>query len=231
MRPVSQFSLCAMPFVVALFSCSMSEFAASPKSSKGAVQSVSASYNHFEGGVLFSDVERGLDVLWEASFDGKRIFRENLGMFINGGLLILPNRKNTRSSAVISSLPTIVKDNKLFVLYNGEYTAVFGIIHTHPDSYHVREPAPRYDYQYCSLGLHSYVMGCYDLLDAMKAPDGEERFARLGPRKSYDKIPWRQYCFPLLDLPSAPALADSEMSDLQPTVKEIPHDRDKFSIK
>jgi hypothetical protein len=212
MTPFNQFSIYVVPFAAVLLSCSKNDFPEAGKAVKNVVESVSASYNHFEGGVLFSDVEQGLDILWDASFDGRRIYKENLGMFINGGLLIMPNRDNTRTSAVISSLPTIVKDNKLFVLYNGEYVAVEGIIHTHPDTYSVREPAPRSDYQYCSLGLHSYIMGSYDLIDAMKTRKGDERFTRLGPRKSYNKIPWRQYCFPPLEIPSAPALANTRVS-------------------
>ncbi len=63
------------------------------------------------------------------------------------------------------------------------------MIHTHPDVYTRREPSPRNDYQYCYLGLHSYVMDHLNLYDAYKDVLGREVYDRLGTRNSYHKIP------------------------------------------
>src|SRR5687767_11204204 len=70
---------------------------------------LSLSYNHFEGGVFFSDVEFGLNVLWKASFKKNNAYKENLGFFVPGGLLILPNMENTYNRAKLSALPMQLK--------------------------------------------------------------------------------------------------------------------------
>jgi hypothetical protein len=213
-RPTGQVSHFGLFLMVLSLSCCSKEFADVRKPAKEGVQSVSEAYNHFAGGILFPDVEEGLAILWAASFNKKRIYKENLGMFIKGGLLIMPNDRNTPTSAVINVLPTIISDSKLFVLYNGKYWQVLGIVHTHPNTSRIREPTPGHDYQYCFLGIHNYVLGYQDLLDALKTPDGQEHFTRLGPRTAYHKIPWKEYCFPTLPLPSLHSLVDRGNADL-----------------
>ena len=149
----------------------------------------SASFNHFESGIFFTDVEFGLNILWEASFKERNPYKENLGFFVKGGLLILPNKYNTKKSARLGALPTKTDDGKLYVQFMDNYIQVFGMIHTHPDFYALREPASRHDYQYGNLGIHNYVMGHLDLFDAYKDSDGVEIYERLGRRNAYHKIP------------------------------------------
>jgi len=149
---------------------------------------VSAEFFSFEEGVLFSDIEAGLSILWEASFRNGEGYKENLGFFISGGLLILPNTDNTYKSARLNALPNLVKDNKLFVKYKGSFIEVLGIIHTHPDIHSLRMPSPRNDYQFCYLGIHSYVMSHFDLFDAYIDAFGGETYKRLGPRDSFGLI-------------------------------------------
>jgi len=151
-------------------------------------QFVSGEFLNFEGGVLFPDVALGLNILWEASFRNGKAYKENLGFFISGGLLILPNADNTYRSARLNALPNLVKANKLFVAYKGTFHEVLGIIHSHPDIHSVRMPSPRNDYQFSYLGIHNYVMGHNDLFDAYIEPSGNETYTRLGPRESFELI-------------------------------------------
>ena len=147
-------------------------------------------YNHFEGGVFFSDVEFGLNVLWKASFKNNNPYKENLGFFVPGGFLILPNTQNTYNRGKLGALPTQVKAGNLFVWYDSTFLKVLGIIHTHPDIYSVPIPAPKNDYQYCNLGIHNYIMDHINLLDAYKDSRGRECYQRLGPRTDYHRIPF-----------------------------------------
>jgi len=149
----------------------------------------SASFNHFEDGVLFTDVEAGLEILWKASFKEGNAYKENLGFFIKDGLLILPNKNNTYKSSKLGALETVLDSGKFYVKFEGTFMEVLGIIHTHPDVYSRPEPSPQNDYQYCNLGLHNYVMNHTNLFDAYKNTSGHEVYKRLGPRQAYDKIP------------------------------------------
>jgi hypothetical protein len=151
---------------------------------------LSLSYNHFEGGVFFSDVEFGLNVLWKASFKKNNTYKENLGFFVPGGLLILPNRENTYNRAKLSALPTQLKEGNLFVMYKNTLLKVLGIIHTHPDIYSIPIPAPKNDYQYCYLGIHNYIMDHRNLFDAYKDSRGRECYKRLGARIDFHRIPF-----------------------------------------
>jgi hypothetical protein len=173
-----------------LLNCSPKEFR--PRSIQPLVKDkfLSLTFNHFEGGVLFGDVELGMDVLWKASFKDGRTYKENLGFFVSEGLLILPNKNNTAESAQLDALPNYVAGKKLFVLFGDTYLEVLGIIHSHPDVYSLRMPTPRNDYPFSYLGIHNYVMGFLDLLDAYKDPAGNEVFDVLGPRNSYSRIPF-----------------------------------------
>ena len=150
----------------------------------------SLTYNHFEGGVFFSNVEFGLDVLWKASFKKNNVYKENLGLFVPGGLLILPNMDNTYNRAKISALPIQLKEGYPFVWYKNTLLKVLGIIHTHPDIYSEPRPAPKNDYQYCYLGIHNYIMDHNNLFDAYKDSSGRECYRRLGPRYDYYRIPF-----------------------------------------
>jgi len=148
---------------------------------------LSATYNHFEGGVLFHDLEYGLNVLWESSFKQGRVYKENAGFFVSQGLVILPNKENTSQSARLSGLPVQIIDNKLYIQFEGNLLEVLGIIHTHIEG--MPEPSPRVDYQYGYMGIHNYVMGYIDIFDAYKDAQGYEVSSRLGPRKAYETIP------------------------------------------
>ena len=89
----------------------------------------------------------------------------------------------------MNALQTKVEDGKLYVNFAGTFTEVLGMIHTHPYYYSRPEPSPRNDYQYCYLGIHSYVMDHSNLLDAYKDQKGHEVYKRLGARNAYDKLP------------------------------------------
>jgi len=177
---------------------------------------VSASFNHFEDGILFTDIELGLTILWQASFKNGATYKENLGFFVTGGLLILPNKLNTYKSARLNALPNRIEDNKLYVLFDGNYLQIRAIIHTHPDNYSLHEPAPRYDYQYGYLGIHNYVIDHVYLLDAYKDEKGNEIFQRLGRRNAYHKIPVKDLC----DLP--PVIPDkAKESNSEATISSV----------
>ncbi len=154
---------------------------------------LSLSYNHFERGVFFSDVELGLNVLWKASFKKNNAYKENLGFFVPGGFLILPNMENTYNSAKLNALPIQLKEGYPFVLYKSTLLKVLGIIHTHPDLYAEPRPAPINDYQYCYLGIHNYIMDHNNLFDAYKDLRGRECYKRLGARSDYYRIPFVYY--------------------------------------
>lgn len=150
---------------------------------------LSEQYEHFNNGVLFPDVEMGLNVLWEASFMAGRAYKENLGFFVPGGLLILPNKDNTIHSSRLSALPVFSRDGKLFVEHQGFHLEVYGIIHTHPDEWGISGPTPTSDFQFSYLGIHNYILCHYDLLDAYRDVKGNETYVRLGARNAYSKIP------------------------------------------
>jgi hypothetical protein len=147
-------------------------------------------YNHFEGGVFFSNVEFGLNVLWKASFKKNNAYKENLGFFVPGGFLILPNVENTYNRAKLSALPIQLKDGYPFVLYRSTLLKVLGIIHTHPVIYSEPRPAPINDYQFCYLGIRNYIMGHNNLFEAYKDARGRECYKRLGTRKDFYRIPF-----------------------------------------
>jgi hypothetical protein len=152
-------------------------------------ESISFAYDHFKDGVLFADVEYGLEVLWHASFVGRSVYKENLGVFVPEGLLILPNTGNTPWSSKLSALPNVIRNNRLYIIYNGNHHEVLGIIHSHPDINSLPMPTPRNDYQYCYLGIHNYVMDYANLFDAYKDVRGDEAFVRLGNRNEYTRLP------------------------------------------
>ena len=170
--------------------CSQSGFLSTQVGQQKENEFTSVTFNHFEGGVLFAVVQTGLDILWNASFKGRNVYRENLGFFLKDGLLITPNNNNTSKSASLAALKTKVEDGKLYVNFAGTFTEVLGIIHTHPDSDSLPVPSPRNDYQYCNLGIHNYIMDRRNLFDAYKDRKGREVYKRLGPRNAYDKLPF-----------------------------------------
>jgi hypothetical protein len=176
-----------MIFVLALAGCSPKEqgIRSVPKRK----QFVSEAYHHFEGGLLFRNVAEGLDVLWEASFRYGHVFKENVGFFVRDGLIIAPNRNNTRTLAKLSAFPLLLNSGKLFILVQDRKWEVLAIIHTHPDAFSLPMPSPRFDYQFGYLGLHNYVMARSDLFDAYKDRKGNEWYDRLGARADYGKIP------------------------------------------
>jgi hypothetical protein len=177
-----------LPIVVCIISCSENEFARRPA---GLPQGfISGFYNHFEGGVLFTDVAFGLDVLWEASFQNGKAYKENLGFFVPGGLVISPNKNNSLDRARMNAFYLKVVDGKLYITVEDQELQVLGIIHTHPNAQSLRMPTPRSDFQYAFMGIHNYVMGHRDLFDAYKIANGAECYKRLGPRLAYDKLPF-----------------------------------------
>jgi hypothetical protein len=152
---------------------------------------VSLEYNHFEEGALFSDVHAGLTILWEASFrNGNNAFKENLAFFLDDGLLILPNNRNTLTSASLTTLRNYVENGKMYVVFKDVPKEVLGIIHTHPDVYSLHMPSPKNDYQFCYMGIHNYIMDNLFLFDAYKDTRGNEVFDILGSRNDYAKIPF-----------------------------------------
>jgi hypothetical protein len=151
-------------------------------------KSVSAQFNHFENGQLFTDVEKGLDILWEASFINNRAYKENVGLLVSSGLIILPNRNNKVDRGSLGMLPLQVREEKLWVYYNYSWFEVKGIVHTHPDPYCLSRPAPGNDYQFARLGVHNFIIDHSNLFDAFHDLNGDETFVRLGPRNAYRKI-------------------------------------------
>ncbi len=144
-------------------------------------------YNHFEGGVLFTDIESGLTVLWGASFKNGRPYKENLGLLVSGGLLILPNHHNTIHSSRFDAA-TFVENNKLYVSFNGLVLQVMGIAHTHPDGLARSEPTPGKDFQYAYLGIHNYIINKKHLYDAFYNARGNEVFDRFGISHSVSRF-------------------------------------------
>lgn len=184
--------VCLLIILAILFTnvaCSKKDFVTGEVKHQQEDRFPSASFNHFENGLLFTDVEVGLGILWEASFKGGSAYKENLGFFVNGGLLILPNKNNTCRAAVLSALQLMTDGGKLYVKFAGNFIEVLGIIHTHPDYSSLPEPSPRNDYQYGFLGIHNYIMDRGNLFDAYKDTEGNEVFRRLGPRSAYHMIP------------------------------------------
>ena len=149
---------------------------------------VSADYNHFQGGVLFPDLDEGLDVLWRAGFHGHRPVKENVGFFTDGGLLILPNEHNTISTGRLSALPIKIYNSTLYVLHKEQLLEVLGIIHTHIDPYAANTPSTRNDYQFGYLGIHNYVISYHEIFDAYKDESGEETYKSIGSRSDYTII-------------------------------------------
>ena len=176
-------------FVLLLFSdlaCTQKYLAISLRAEeriKHSDEFLSLSYNHFEGGVFFSDVEFGLNVLWKASFKKNNAYKENVGLFVPGGFLILPNMENSDNSGNLSALPMQLKEGNPFVWYKNTLLKVLGIIHTHPGVYGGRRPTPKNDFQLCYLGMHNYVMDHNNLFDAYKDSRGRECYKKFSSPK------------------------------------------------
>ncbi len=137
---------------------------------------------------MFSDVEYGLNTLWNASFNSNgTVYKENLGYFTPDGLLILPNKHNTTHSSR-HALPTAPRDGKQFVLWNGKYVEILGIIHTHPNRSGKQDHSPGVDFQMGFSGIHNYVMSHGSLYDGY-LKGGREVIDRLGPRNAYNRLP------------------------------------------
>lgn len=143
---------------------------------------LSESYHHFEGGVLFTEIDLGLSVLWNASFKNGRPYKENLGLLVPGGLFILPNKNNTVRSSRFEVILTI-QENKLYMESGGMILPVLAIIHTHPDFVAVSEPTPKMDYQYAYLGIHNYIISANHLYDAYHDSYGNDIFERYSPTR------------------------------------------------
>jgi hypothetical protein len=148
---------------------------------------VSESFGHFEGGVLFTDVVSGLDIMWDASVQQNGPYKENLAYIVAEGLLVAPNTANTTNTSLINALPLCTINNELFVFHNGRNLKVLAIIHTHPAG--IPEHTPRSDFQYCYLGIHNFVMSRFDLYEGYKTQNGNEISVRVGQRRSYEKLP------------------------------------------
>ncbi len=145
-------------------------------------------YNHFEEGVLFTDIEQGLSVLWKASFKNGQVYKENLGLIVSGGVLILPNKNNTANSSRFS-VSLFVKENKLYVECRDITFQVMGIVHTHPDGLSFIEPTSKKDYQFAYLGIHNYIISNNLLFDAYYNERGNETFERIRKTHNYQGIP------------------------------------------
>jgi hypothetical protein len=177
--------------VMISFAASCSQKLVAPSDSVGQEDAfMSQEYGHFEGGVLFSDVEHGLHVLWHASFRNRKVYKENIGFFVEGGILILPNKDNTQTASRINALPIVPSNNKIYVEFNGQYMEILGIVHTHPNPYGSQVPTSGSDFQFTYLGIHSYVIAVGDVYDAFRDRKGQETFERIGSRNSLATIPF-----------------------------------------
>src|SRR5215213_3180057 len=116
----------------ALIGCSLSEYSRSPGIKANPF--VSATYNHFEGGVLFKDVAVGVDVLWQASFRNGHTYKENVGFFVPEGLVIAPNKENKFDEGKLTAFPLQIINGSLFIRVGDRPFQVLAIIHTHPDA-------------------------------------------------------------------------------------------------
>lgn len=181
-------ALCLVLFLtMVLTSCAERECTRGPKEKRK--QFVSASYNHFEQGQLFTDVVLGLNVLWDASFRYGNPYKENVGFFVADGLIINPNTENRSDHGKLTALPLNIVDGQLFITLRGIRYHVLAIVHTHPEPFSLPMPTPRNDYQFGYLGIHNYIMDQYNLFDAYKNEQGEEVYNRLGRRTAYNMIP------------------------------------------
>jgi hypothetical protein len=135
---------------------------------------ISEKYNHFEGGILFTDISMGLEILWRASFMNGKVYKENLGFVVAEGIIIAPNPGNTTHSAKINSMSISLIHGKLVVDFRNQYREVLAIIHTHPNKNGIQAPSPVFDYQFCYLGLHNYIITERHVFDAYKSPSGNE---------------------------------------------------------
>jgi len=177
--------------VMISFAASCSQKLVAPSDSFGQEGDfLSQDYSHFEGGVLFSDVEYGLKVLWQASFRNRKVYKENIGFFVEGGVLILPNKDNTQTASTISALPIVPANNKIYVEYYGQQMEVLGIVHTHPNPCGSQAPTSGSDFQFAYLGIHNYVIAVGDVYDAYKDRKGRETFERIGSRNELATIPF-----------------------------------------
>jgi hypothetical protein len=143
---------------------------------------VSATYNHFEGGLIVSDIDEGIDLLWRASFKNGRPYKENLGFLIPEGLLITPNASNSPNNARLSVYRKVIEDEKLWVNYNGHFYQVLAILHTHPHPADLQTPSPRHDFQYGFMGIHNFIISRNHIYDAYKDKKGNEVFRTIGNR-------------------------------------------------
>lgn len=148
----------------------------------------SSDFENFANGVLFNDIEFGLNVLWSASFINGRVYKENLGFIVPNGLLIIPNKYNTQYSSKMNSLPLIIQEGKLLVEFQYTFVEVLGIIHTHPNEWGVQSPTPTSDYQYSYLGIHNYILSERYLFDAYKDNKGRETFDQIDAMSASTKI-------------------------------------------
>jgi len=145
-------------------------------------------YNHFEEGVLFTDIEQGLSVLWKASFKNGQVYKENLGLIVPGGLFVLPNNNNTSHSSQFNAT-LFIEENKLYVQGRNVTLLVLGIVHTHPDGLGFIEPTSKKDYQFAYLGIHNYIISNNMVFDAYHNERGNETFDRIRKTRKYQGIP------------------------------------------
>jgi hypothetical protein len=143
---------------------------------------VSATYNHFEGGLIVTDIDEGIDLLWRASFKNGWPYKENLGFLIPEGLLIAPNVANSPTHAKLSVYSAILEHGKLMLNYNGRYYQVLAILHTHPSG--ISTPTPRKDFQFGFMGIHNFIISRHRIYDAFKNKKGREVFKCIGNRDS-----------------------------------------------
>ena len=170
-------------------SCSKKDFQSSEGNRQHRDRFPSASFNHFENGVLFTDIDSALEILWKASFKENNAYKENLGFFVNGGLLILPNKNNTYKSAKLGALQTRIDSGKFYVKFAGTLSRSSASF-TPIQMFIVAPSQPqKMTINTATSGIHNYVMDHLNLFDAYKNTWGHEVYKRLGPRNAYNKIP------------------------------------------
>ena len=145
--------------------------------------------NQFDGGVLFHEVNFGLNVMWKESFnsDGS-VDKENAAFLIPDGLLVLPNSENTQRSSKISILPLVSRtdasgNRNLFVKFGPDFHQILGVIHTHPNGNPY--PTPKVDFQLVKqYGIQSFIMSEPQIREAYIDSRGNEKSRRIGSRNA-----------------------------------------------
>jgi len=104
---------------------------------------------------FFENETNAYNYMWENSIDENTTdksleFRENCGIIVNDGVIVLPNYKNNYNTGKFKEVINIKENEKghwTHVQFNGKWYAIKGFVHTHshagdtPDQAGVRMPS------------------------------------------------------------------------------------------